>query len=56
MKQLSLTMETREFTNSANGEKRNYDVFVVNLNGLKLPLKPADNTSKMLLTNYFKES
>lgn len=50
---LELKVERGEFTNSKTGEIVNYERYYVVVSGIKVYLKPNDNTSKQILQMAF---
>lgn len=49
---LKLEQVERSFTNR-NGEQVAYKVYQVEIQGLKIEMKPKDNTAKQLLELYY---
>lgn len=54
MKALELKKETRTGQND-QGSSYSYDVYYVEVNGIKIDLKPKDATAKQLLKNEFEK-
>lgn len=52
-KTLALQLDKKTYNDPKTGVTRNYNVFYVELNGIKLYLKAGDNTAKTMLENYF---
>jgi hypothetical protein len=54
-KELILIKETRTAQDD-KGQTFQYDVYYVEVHGLKLELKPKDTTSKQILKNHYETS
>ena len=52
-KTLLLTAEIVPYKDKVTGEPKSFVRFEVNLNGLKLQMKPADRTAQALLEQHF---
>lgn len=53
MKDLTLNYEWREWVNKDTGEVKKYRSFYVLYNGIKIPIKPVDNTALQILNQAF---
>lgn len=53
MVQLVLKYEWREWTDKNSGEVRKFRVYYVEWNGLKIPVRAADNTAQQILNQIF---
>ena len=53
---LLLTAEIVPYKDKVTGESKSFVRFVVNLNGLKLQMKPNDRTAQALLEQHFVSS
>ena len=51
---MTLFQEKKSFKD-ANGQELSYCVYYVEVNGIKVELKPKDATSKQILNNYFEK-
>ena len=54
-KPLVLNQEVRT-AKDKEGQTFQYDVYYVEINGIKLALKPSDATAKLLLKNHYQNS
>lgn len=52
-KTLQLSAENVPYRDKVTGESKSFLRLVVNLNGLKLQVKPTDRTAQALLEQYF---
>lgn len=53
MKELVLRYEWKEWVNKETGEVRKYRVYFVEWSGIKIPVKPGDNTAQQILNQVF---
>lgn len=50
-----LVLQVKEISGSKDGREYSFEGYYVVINGIELSLKPADNTVKQVLKNYFEE-
>lgn len=50
---LVLKYDWKEWLNKETGEVRKYRAFYIEWGGLKIPVKPADNTAQQILNQIF---
>lgn len=53
MEELTINYEWREWTDKNSGEVKKYRSFFVEFNGIKIPVRPADNTASQILNQAF---
>jgi predicted RNA-binding protein with TRAM domain len=51
-----LILQVKEITGSKDGRDYSFEGYYVIVNGIELSLKPADNTVKQVLKNYYEVS
>ena len=51
---MTLFQEKKSFKDNS-GQEMTYHVYYVDVNGIKVELKPKDSTSKQILNNYFEK-
>jgi len=53
-KDLTLQKEVKTWHNKDTGEVKEFNVYHVVINGIKIDLKPVDRTAMQILDNFYK--
>lgn len=53
MENLIIQYDWKEWVNKDSGEVKKYRAFYIFYNGIKIPIRPADNTAMQILNQIF---